>query len=453
MLNLIIIFETNEGFMKFKMTKPEKHWVFYDIGNSAFVMIICSLLPIYYNTLAKSQGYTDVQITAIFGTLLSLSALAIALLNPVLGAIADNKGMKKKMFFIFLLIGVIGCFLIGINKSIPYLAAIVIISRIGMSGSLVFYDAMLVDITTDNRMDKISSRGFAWGYIGSCIPFVVCLGLYVLATMPENAPIISIGEGNAIIIGMAITGVWWFAMSVPLLRSYKQIHGVEPVKHQVRDAFRKIAVTFKNMRAYKAAFLFVIAFFFYINGVGTIIGMSVVYAQQVLGDINAVYLVIALLMTQVVAWPCALLFGHFADKYSPRILILISIAGYIGITIYGAFLNTIIQFFIMAFLVGIFQGGIQALSRSYFAKLIPKEKSNEFFGVYDICGKGAAVLGPALMSVATALTGSPRIGVSSLILFFLVGGIILLILPKNAADMPNSKIKNEDDSAESELIV
>ncbi|NCA66490.1 MAG: MFS transporter [Clostridia bacterium] len=435
-------------FMKFKMTKLEKNWVLYDVGNSAFVMMICSLLPIYYDTLAKAQGYTEVQITAIFGTLLSLSALAIALLNPILGAIADNRGMKKKMFFIFLLIGVVGCFLVGISRSIPYLAAVIIMSRIGMSGSVVFYDAMLVDITQDNRMDNISSRGFAWGYIGSCIPFVMCLGIYVLATMPKGAPILPIGEGTSIIIGMAITGIWWFVMSTPLLRSYKQVHGVEPAKNQIKEAFKKLAITFKNLRAYKAAFMFVIAFFFYINGVGTIIGMSVVYAKQILGDINAVYLVVALLMTQVVAWPCALLFGKFADKHSPRVLILISIGGYIAITIFGAFLDNLLQFFIMAFFVGIFQGGIQALSRSYFAKLVPKEKSNEFFGIYDICGKGASVLGPALMGAATAITGSPRIGVSSLILFFLIGGIILLFLPKNVSDRPNNEVNAENLAAE-----
>lgn len=429
--------------MKFKLSKLEKSWVLYDVGNSAFVMIICSLLPIYYNTLAKTQGYSDAQITAIFGTLLSLSALAIALTNPILGAIADNKGMKKKMFFIFMLIGSVCCLLLGISDSIPYLAAIVIVSRIGMSGSVVFYDAMLVDITAENRMDNVSSRGFAYGYIGSCIPFTVCLLLYVLATMPKDNPIIGIGENTAIVIGMAITGIWWFALSVPLLRNYKQVHGVEPAKNQISDAFRKLGVTFRNLKHYKAAFLFVIAFFFYINGVSTIIGMSVVYAQQVLGAINAVYLVVALLMTQVVAWPCALIFGKLAGKYSPRYLILISIAGYVAITIFGAFMSQLYQFFIMAFFVGLFQGGIQALSRSYFAKLVPKEKCNEFFGIYDICGKGAAVLGPALMAAATSLTGSPRIGVSTLILFFLIGGVILLILPKNKADVPNEQMQDE----------
>lgn len=425
---------------KEKLTKLEKSWILYDVGNSAFVMIICSLLPIYYNTLAKAQGYTDTQITTIFSTLLSLSALVIALANPILGAIADNKGMKKKMFTVFMSIGAACCLLLGINNSIPYLAAIVIISRLGMTGSVVFYDSMLIDVTTESRMDNISSRGFAYGYIGSCIPFSVCLGLYALSTMPKDKPILPIGEGTSIVIGMAITGIWWFLMTVPLLKNYRQIHGVEPEAHQIRGAFRKLATTFKNLRSYKAAFLFVVAFFFYINGVGTIIGMSVVYAQQVIPGINAIYLVIALLMTQVVAWPFAMLNGKLADKYSPRLLILISIVGYIAITVYGAFMDQLYQFFVLAFFVGLFQGGIQALSRSYFAKLVPKEKCNEFFGVYDICGKGAAVLGPALMGAATAISGSPRWGVSSLILFFIIGAVILFLLPKNKADIPNSKL-------------
>jgi UMF1 family MFS transporter len=430
---------------KEKLTRLEKSWILYDVGNSAFVMIICSLLPIYYTALAKAQGYSETQITTIFSTLLSLSALAIALTNPILGAIADNKGMKKKMFTIFMAVGTVCCLLLGINNSIPYLAAIVIVSRLGMTGSVVFYDSMLIDVTTENRMDKISSRGFAYGYIGSCIPFTLCLGLYALSTMPKDNPILPFGEGPSIVIGMAITGVWWFLMTIPLLKNYKQIHGVEPEKHPVRGAFRKLASTFKNLKSYKAAFLFVIAFFFYINGVTTIIGMSVVYAQQVISGINAIFLVIALLMTQIVAWPFAMLNGRLADRYSPRVLILISIAGYIAITVYGAFMDKLYQFFILAFFVGLFQGGIQALSRSYFAKLVPKEKCNEFFGVYDICGKGAAVLGPALMGAATAISGSPRWGVSSLILFFLIGGLILFFLPKNKADLPNNRLTETQD--------
>lgn len=431
--------------MKFKLTKTERSWVLYDVANSAFVMIIASLLPIYYNSLAKAQGLTDAETTTIFGTLLSLSALAVALINPILGAIADNKGMKKKMFSIFLALGVASCFFIGITDYIPVLAAVVIIGRIGLSGSIVFYDAMLVDVTSEDRYDDVSGRGFGWGYVGSTIPFSVCLAIYALSIMPANKPILGIGDTTAIIIGMAITGIWWAVVSVPLLKDYKQMHGVEPRPHQIRDAFSKIKATLKDLPKYKVPFMFLLAFFFYIDGVGTIIGMSVVYAQQILTEISPIYLVIALLMTQFVAWPFSILFASAAHKYSPRYLILISIIGYSFVVGYAFFMKTIIDFFILAFFVGLFQGGIQALSRSYFAKIIPKEKSNEFFGTYDIFSKGAAVVGPAIIALITGLTGNPRYGILSLLLFFVIGGVLLMLVPKNDGDLPIKELKEKVD--------
>jgi UMF1 family MFS transporter len=437
--------------MKFKLTKPERSWVLYDVANSAFVMIVASLLPIYYNTLATRQGYSSTDITAIFGTLLSASAFSVALINPVLGAIADNKGMKKKMFSVFLGLGVISCFLIGISNSIPILAAIVIIGRIGLSGSIVFYDAMLIDVSSEDRYDDVSGRGFGWGYVGSTIPFSVCLALYALSTMPKENPILGIGDSTAIVIGMAITGAWWGLVSIPLLRDYRQIHGVEPAPRQIRNAFRKIGETLRDLPKYKAPFMFLLAFFFYIDGVGTIIGMSVVYAQQVLGDIQAIYLVIALLMTQFVAWPFAIIFSSAARKYSPRYLILISIVGYSLVVGYAYFMKALTDFFILAFFVGLFQGGIQALSRSYFAKIIPKHKSNEFFGAYDIFSKGAAVIGPGAIALMTKITNNPRLGILALLIFFIIGGIFLILVPKNDADLPNKELggKIEAESGES----
>ncbi len=434
--------------MKFKLNKTERSWVLYDVANSAFVMIIASLLPIYYNTLAKAQGFNEADTTAIFGTLLSISAFAVALINPILGAIADNKGMKKKMFLAFLVLGVASCFFIGISQSIPILAAIVIIGRIGLSGSIVFYDAMLVDVTSEDRYDDVSGRGFGWGYVGSTIPFSVCLAIYTLSIMPEGRPLIGIGAANAIIIGMAITGIWWGLVSIPLLRDYKQVHGVEPCPRQIRNAFHKIKATLQDLPKYKAPFMFLLAFFFYIDGVGTIIGMSVVYAQQILQEISPIYLVIALLMTQFVAWPFSIIFATAARKHSPRYLILISIIGYSAVVGYAFFMKSLLDFFILAFFVGLFQGGIQALSRSYFAKIIPKEKSNEFFGAYDIFSKGAAVVGPGVIAVVTKLSGNPRIGILSLLLFFIIGGILLMLVPKNAGDLPNVEIAA---SAEGEI--
>ncbi len=429
-----------------RLTKKERAWVLYDVANSAFVLILTALLPIYYGSIARQQGMTESQITAVFGTMLSISALIIAVVSPVLGAIADNKGMRKKMFLFFLVIGVAACLIFGLSQSIVYIAVMMAVSKLGFQGSCVFYDSMLVDVTTDERMDKVSSAGYAWGYIGSCVPFIVCLVLYVFSSMEIGGKILLPFDSNtAIIIGMIITGVWWFGLSVPLLKTYDQVHGVEPTPHQVRDSFKKIGDTFKHVKEYKECFMFILAFFFFINGVTTIISMSINYAQNVLGAdaISSILMVVALLMTQFVAFPFAILFGKLADKYSPRWLIMSAIIGYTLICIYGYFMNTIVDFFILAFFVGLFQGGIQALSRSYFAKLVPKDKSNELFGVFDISGKGAAIVGPAFMSLATILTNSARWGIVALIIFFILGGIILVLIPKNKADLPNAEYKKQ----------
>ncbi|MFI3166706.1 MAG: MFS transporter [Bacillota bacterium] len=424
---------------KFKTTKIEKSWILYDVANSAYVLMATALIPIFYGIIATNAGMSDTAQVTIFGTMLSLAALVVGLLNPILGAIADNKGMRKKMFLFFLLVGVVGCFLFSIANTVVIVAIVMIISQIGLNGSIVFSDAMLVDITVENRMDRVSSRGYAWGYIGSCIPFIICLVIYMLTIMPIGGEyLLPFSETRAIQIGMVITGFWWIIVTLPLLKNYKQKYGVEPSKNQIKDSFAKLAYTFKNAKNYKVPFMFVIAFFFYINGVTTIIGMSITYASSVLGAnaIDSIKLVLALLMTQFVAFPSAIVMGNLANKVSPRKLILISIAGYFCVTIFAVFLSSITQFFIMAFFVGLFQGGIQALSRSYFAKIVPKEKSNEFFGMYDICSKGAAVLGPAVMAAATLVFNSPRVGVGILVWFFLIGGIILMKLPENISDLP-----------------
>lgn len=424
---------------KFKTTKIEKSWILYDVANSAYVLMATALIPIFYGIIATNAGMSDTMQVTVFGTMLSVAALVVGLLNPILGAIADNKGMRKKMFMFFLAVGVTGCFLFSIASSVVIVAIVMIMSQIGLNGSIVFSDAMLVDITVENRMDRVSSRGYAWGYIGSCIPFILCLAVYILSSMEFGGRyILPFGEIKSIQIGMVITGFWWALVTIPLLKSYTQKHGVEPSKNQVKDAFVKLGYTFKNAKNYKVPFMFVIAFFFYINGVTTIIGMSITYASSVLGAnaIDSIMLVLALLMTQFVAFPSAIVMGNLANKVSPRKLILISICGYFCVTLYAIFLSSIVQFFIMAFFVGLFQGGIQALSRSYFAKIVPKEKSNEFFGMYDICSKGAAVLGPAVMAAATVIFNSPRVGVGILVWFFLIGGVILFKLPQNISDLP-----------------
>ncbi len=431
---------------KFKLNKKERNWVLYDVANSAIVLFNTALMPIYYSLIATNAGYNEAQRTILFGTTISVAAFIIAMINPILGAIADNKGMKKKMFMFFLILGLVGCAIMGLSTNVIYAAVVLGMIQIGLNGSLVFSDAMLVDVTTESRMDKVSSSGYGFGYIGSCIPFVFALGLYML---PIFVPTLPFTSEQGVIFGLLLSGLWWFIMTLPLLKTYQQVHGVDPEPHQIRNAFKKIANTIRDAKTYKACFLFIVAYFFYINGVFTLISMSLTYAIQILGDdaIDSVLMIVALLMTQFVAFPFAIIYGKLADKYNPRWLIFSGIVGYGLICIAGYFLNSIPYFFGLAFFVGLFQGGIQALSRAYFGKIVPKEKATELFALFDLSGKGAGFLGPALFVGATAWFGSPRFGILALIVFFIIGGTILIKMPKTKADIPNKqfeKLQAED---------
>ncbi len=293
---------------------------------------------------------------------------------------------------------------------------IYIIAKTGFSGSLIFYDSMLGDVTTEDRMDNVSSQGYAWGYIGSCVPFVLCLGIVL------GAEKIGIGMEMAMMISFAIVAIWWIGATVPLLKIYKQKHYVERQPGAIRNSFRRLGVTLKNVKNEKKIFLFLLAFFFFIDGVYTIIDMATAYGTAL--GFDSTKLLLALLVTQIVAFPFAIIFGKLANCYRTERLIMICIGAYFGIAVFAIFLREQWQFWILAVLVGMFQGGIQALSRSYFAKIIPPEKSGEYFGLMDICGKGASFLGTTVISLISQVTGHINIGVGSISLFFVIGMIM-----------------------------
>ena len=276
---------------------------------------------------------------------------------------------------------------------------------------------MLPETTTEDRMDNVSSQGYAWGYIGSCIPFIICIVVYVMSNMLN---LISIRL--SMILVFLITAVWWVAMSVPLIRTYRQDRYVEARGNPFVQSFRQLGNTFKSIRQEKHIFLFLLAFFFFIDGVYTIIDMAVAYGTAV--GLDTTGLLIALLVTQFVAFPCAIIFGRLAARYDTGRLIKICIVAYTCITIFAIFLAHQWQFWVLAVCVGMFQGGIQALSRSYFGKIIPAEKSGEYFGLYDICGKGAAFMGTTLMAAVTQLTGHQNIGVGSIVIIFAAGLLV-----------------------------
>ena len=409
--------------MKFKLTSLEKKWVLYDVGNSAFTLMVSTIFPIYFNYLAGNAGISDVDYLAYWGYATSVCTLLVAILGPTMGAVADTKNFKKIIFSAAMGIGVLGCVVLGFLSSWLWFLVIFVIAKTGYSASLVFYDAMLTDVTEPDRMDSVSSHGYAWGYIGSCIPFVISLVIVL------GAGNIGISMQTSMILAFLITALCWLCSSIPLLRSYRQKYFSEAEDHVIRNSFIRLGHTLREITKQKHIFLFLLAFFFYIDGVYTVIDMATAYGQAL--GLDSTGLLLALLVTQIVAFPSVLIFSRLVKNVRPEKIITICIAAYFCIAVYAYWLDTQLDFWILAVAVGMFQGTIQALSRSYFAKIIPAEKSGEYFGLYDICGKGASVVGTALVSFLSQLTGRTNVGVSALSVMFLIG----LILFRMAAKM------------------
>ena len=404
---------------KFSLTGLERAWILYDVGNSAFVLLVATLIPIFFNALAEEGGLSSVEYLAYWGYAASAVTIITAVLSPILGTLADTRGFKKPIFILCLVVGVAGCCAMGLAKTwLPFLL-IFVFAKVGFSGSLVFYDSMLSDVTTPDRMDVVSSRGYAWGYIGSCVPFVVCLALVL------GSGAIGLSQMTALNIALFITAAWWLAMTLPLLKTYRQLYYVEVEKHAIRQSFARIGHTLRHLHEDKQVFWFLLAFFCYIDGVYTIIDMATAYGTAL--GLDTTGLLLALLVTQIVAFPSALIFGRLSAKYPSTTLIPVCIAAYAGIALFAFFLTQQWQFWVLAFVVGMFQGGVQALSRSHFAKIIPPEKSGEYFGLFDICGKGASFLGTMIVSVGSQLTGSANVGVGSLIVLFIVGFVLFRV--------------------------
>ena len=399
-----------------KYTSLERAWILYDVGNSAFTLLVSTIIPIYFNYLAEEAGLSSVTYLAYWGYAASVATLAVAFIGPVFGAVADTKNYKKPVFLVTLLVGVIGCVAMGFASTWLAFLIIFVIAKIGYSSSLVFYDSMLHDVTEPERLDDISSQGYAWGYIGSCIPFIVSLGVVL------GAGSLGLSMQAAMGISFLIVAVWWFLSSTPLLRKYRQIHYVEKEPGMVRESFGRLWRTLKELMKDRKILIFLVAYFFYIDGVYTIIDMATAYGTAL--GLDTTGLLLALLVTQIVAFPSAIIFGKLTKKYPSANLITVCILAYTGIAIFAMFMESQFQFWILAVCVGLFQGGIQALSRSHFARLIPPEKSGEYFGLLDICGKGASFIGTTLVGVVSQLTGSTNLGVSVLAVVF-VAGLIL----------------------------
>ena len=402
----------------FGYSKKELSWILYDCANSAYSMAITTaLFPIYFGMVGGNEmnlGYYN-----------SFASIIIAVISPILGTIADFKGMKKKLFTLFSLIAIFSTLFLSFagEFGLPLLMAFFVLGSVTFAGSNIFYDAFLVDVTNDERMDKISTAGFAYGYIASVIPFMFCLGAVLIFGMKNP-----LGYQ----IGFVITSVWWLTLTIPMYKNIDQIYGVEPVPNPVRESFSTVFNTLKNIEKNKVVVIFLCSYFLYIDGVDTIIKMVIPYATSVLDadKFNTLVLLGILIYVQIVAFPFAIIYGRLASKFGTRTMIKVGIITYMVSVIFAYFMSNLVHVFVLSTFIASAQGGIQALSRSYYAKIIPKENANEFFGFYNIFGKFAAIIGPFIMSLITTITHNPRYSILGIIPLFVVGYLIMLQLPK-----------------------
>lgn len=409
-----------------KYTKMERNWVMYDVGNSALVLLNTSVVPIYFN--AINTGASSADLVTAWANAQTVASLAVALLMPILGSLADYAGNKVKFFLGFFLTGLVLCLAQAIPMSAMAFLVVYVLCTIGLNSSMTFYDAMLPDVTTDDRMDSVSSSGYAWGYVGSTIPFILCIALIF-----GGPGLLGLDTLTCTRITFIITGLWWLAFTVPLLRTYQQRfgkereHGAGGVLHNIAKTFSGLIGTCKSIAHDRVLLVFMIAFFFYIDGVHTVISMATSYGAAL--GIDSTQLVLALLVTQFVAFPSAIAYGRLAGRFGTLRMIIVAVAAYVGIVLFAAFfLKSAVEFWILAVLVGMFQGGVQALSRSYFGKLIPKERANEYYGFFDIFGRYASVMGTLLVSIVTSLTADPSLGVLSIGILLVVGFVMLVKL-------------------------
>ena len=391
----------------------EWSWIAYDVGNSAFTLMLSAILPLYFNGIGVAGGLTEPTAGAYWGYGTVIATLFVALLSPTLGAMSDVSGRKRPIFLFFAIAGVVGCAAMGIPM--PWLAFLVVtvLTRVLYSASLVFYDAMLVDVTTPARTDIVSAKGYAFGYIGSCIPFLASIAVVLFSDLEATL---------AMAVALLINAVWWLAFTLPLAKTYRQKHFLPRTRHAVRDNFRRLFSVFSKQSDVpnrKGILLFLAAFFLYIDGVYTIIEMATTFGTVL--QFDNTQLILALLLTQIVAFPAAILMGRLAKKVRNDTLILVSIAAYTGVALFAVFMTAVWQFWVLACVVGLFQGGVQALSRSYFAKIIPPEQSGCLFGILDIFGKGASIIGTLLTSVVMDATNSANLAVIPIVCLFAAG--------------------------------
>ena len=400
-------------------------WTLYDWGNSAFATtIMAAVLPVYYSSVAAANIPANMA-TAYWGFTTSFSALIAAIISPILGAVADFTGKKKKFLAIFMALGVTATALLYFIQTGDYVLASVffVFANIGFSGSLVYYDALLPHVAKPDEIDQVSSRGYAMGYIGGGI--VLALNLVMIMVIPGLVKGLDVGLMTR--LSFLTVAVWWLIFTLPVLRRVKEparrIEAGEEGFSPFQASFSRLGKTFREIRKYRDLAMAMLAFWVYSNGIGTIIVMATIYATEL--GFSQITTIGTLLMVQFLAAPFSFLFGWLSRKLGTKKSIYLSLSVYILISILGYFLYREWQFWVLGALVATVQGGSQALSRSLIGKLMPKSKSAEFYGFFSVFEKFASVLGPLLFGVVSTIMGESRLSIVSLVIFF-VAGLFLL---------------------------
>jgi UMF1 family MFS transporter len=408
------------------LARPElRAWAMYDWANSAFwSTVVTAVFPRFFSDYAAA-GLMPVEATARFAWATTIAAVIIAVLGPVLGAVADYRAWKKRLLAVFMGLGVTATLLMATiaRGDWVYAAGIFVVANIGVATTLVFYDSLLPHIARPDEIDRVSTAGFAIGFFGGGIVLLVNLA-WILSPATFGLP----DTVAAIKLSFVSVAVWWLVFSFPLLRRVPEPPAVlesdeATGANPVRVAFTRIAETFRELRGYRQAFLMLVAFLLYNDGIQTMIRMASIYGAEVGIDQNAQ--IAAFVLVQFVGVPFSFLFGTIAQRVGPKKALFGALTVYTGIGVLGYFMTTALHFFALAFLVGMVQGGSQALSRSLFARMIPKHKSSEYFGFYSVFEKFAGVAGPAVFALSVTLFGSSRVAVLSVIGFFIAGALVL----------------------------
>ena len=410
-----------------KLNKKAWSWAFYDWANSGFATtVMAGFFPIFFKTYWAGD-MDPAQSTFAIGSINSFVGLLIAISAPVLGALADVGRAKKKFLFFFALIGILATgYLFFIPESSWKLAILFYaFGVIGFSGGNIFYDALIITISKSEERNRISALGFSLGYLGGGLLFLLNVLMYL---RPEWFGLSSATE--AVLWSFLCVAIWWFIFSAPLFLNVQEERNIKVQTNSsvIKTAFHNLYQTAKSIRKYKSAVIFLIAYFLYMDGVDTIIRMATSYGSDI--GLTAESMIGALLLTQFIGFPSTLIFGLYADKFGYKRSLTFAIVVYIGVVLFSSQMDTAIEFYFVASIIGLVQGGIQAISRSYFSNLIPEDKAAEFFGFYNFIGKSSVFFGPFMVSGIALLTGNPGYGILSLLLLFIPGLVILWKVPE-----------------------